>query len=121
MSWDLYVQDWGMFESLEQISDDFEPQPIGKRSELINKIKKAEPRADFSNSSWGILEDVLFSIEFNMGESDIVEGFVMHVRGKEHAMSTIEKSMSTIEKILGHLNLKATDGSTSELLNFTLE
>ena len=66
MSWDLFVQDWGNFESLDDISNDFEPQSIGKRSEVIDNIKAAEPTIDFSNPSWGILENEQFTIEFNM-------------------------------------------------------
>ncbi len=111
MSWDLYVQDWGDFDSLEQIPDDFEPRSIGKRSEIIDSIKKTEPKADFSNPSWGKLDDELFSIEFNMGDSEIVESIVMYVKGGEFAMPHIEK-------ILSSLNLKATDGSTSDFLDF---
>ncbi|WP_375587442.1 hypothetical protein [Flagellimonas aurea] len=53
MSWDLFVQDWGDFDSLDEIADDFEPKTIGLRSEIIDKIKTVEPTVDFSNPSWG--------------------------------------------------------------------
>lgn len=105
MSWDLFVQDWGNYESLVEISDDFEPQSIGKRSEIIDKIKGVEPTVDFSNPSWGILENGQFSIEFNMGDSEESDGFVMHVRGNELAVPCIGN-------ILNSLKLRATDGST---------
>ncbi|MGD1945539.1 MAG: hypothetical protein ACFB0A_04530 [Croceivirga sp.] len=105
MSWDLFVQDWGSFDSLEQIPNDFEPKSIGKRSELIEKIKTAEPTADFTNPSWGLLENEFFSIEFNMGDSEVVDSFVMHIRGNELAIPCIGN-------ILESLNLRASDGST---------
>ncbi|RKN81035.1 hypothetical protein [Ulvibacterium marinum] len=110
MSWDLYVQDWGDFDSLEQIPGDFEPKPIGNRSELIDKIEVAEPTVDFTNPSWGLLENEFFSIEFNMGDSELSDGFVMHVRGNELAIPCIGN-------ILDSLNLKAADGSTPEFFD----
>lgn len=105
MSWDLFVQDWGNFESLVDISDDFEPQSIGKRSEVIDNIKAAEPTIDFSNPSWGILENEQFTIEFNMGNSEECDGFVMHVRGNELAPPCVGN-------ILDRLKLRAADGSS---------
>lgn len=110
MSWDLYVQDWGEFESLEQIPDNFEPKPLGDRSELIEKIKIAEPTVNFTDPSWGILENEFFSIEFNMGDSELSQGFVMHVRGNELAIPCIGN-------ILDSLKLRATDGSTSNFFD----
>ncbi|TPN87409.1 hypothetical protein [Aquimarina algicola] len=67
MSWDLFVQDWGKYETLDEIPDSFKPKFIGKRSEIIKKIKVIEPMVNFSDTSWGILENEFFSIEFNMG------------------------------------------------------
>ena len=105
MSWDLFVQDWGNFESLDDISNDFEPQSIGKRSEVIDNIKAAEPTIDFSNPSWGILENEQFTIEFNMGNSEECDGFVMHIRGNELALPGVGN-------ILDRLKLRAADGSS---------
>jgi len=105
MSWDLFVQDWGDFDSLDEISDDFEPKSIGKRSEIINRIKTVEPTVDFSNPSCGILENGQFSIEFNLGDSEVLKGFSMHVRGNK-------LSAPCIGNILDHLNLRASDGAS---------
>ena len=105
MSWDLFVQDWGEFDSLEEIPDDFEPKPLGRRIDIIETVKNTEPTIDFTDPSWGLLENKLFSIEFNMGDSEILESFVMHVRGNELALPCIGN-------ILNELNLKATGGST---------
>ncbi|GAA3523651.1 hypothetical protein GCM10022393_43140 [Aquimarina addita] len=105
MSWDLFVQDWGDVNSLDEIPDDFNPKPIGKRSETIDKIKEAEPTIDFSDPSWGRLDNDQFSIEFNMGNVEKLNGFVMHIRGSEMAIPCIANILST-------LDLKATDGSS---------
>lgn len=105
MSWDLFVQDWGDVNSLDEIPDDFNPRPIGNRSEIIDKMKEAEPTIDFSDPSWGRLDNDQFSIEFNMGDKEILDGFTMHVRGNEMAIPCIAN-------ILSELGLKAADGSS---------
>jgi len=104
MSWDLFIQDWGDHKTLNEIPEEFQPQSIGKRSDLIEKIKSIEPTTDFSDPSWGNLENENFSIEFNMGHEEQCMGFAMHVRGKENALRCIRN-------LLTKLNLKATDGS----------
>ncbi|SEL17173.1 hypothetical protein SAMN04487910_1926 [Aquimarina amphilecti] len=110
MSWDLYVQDWGKFNALDEIPDDFKPKFIGKRSEIIKQIKMIEPMVNFSDPSWGYLENEFFSIEFNMGNSEVINGFVMHIRGNELALPCIGNILET-------LNLKAADGSTPNFFN----
>ena len=54
MSWDVFVQDFPDVGTLEEMPDDFEPKTIGKRQDVINKIKEVVPFADFSDPSWGI-------------------------------------------------------------------
>ena len=103
MSWDLYIQDWGDFNKLSEIPDDFKPLPIGTRAEIIEKIKQAEPLVDFNDESLGRLDTSEFSIEFNMGEAEILNSFVLHVRGNELAVPVIGN-------ILDKLKLKAADG-----------
>lgn len=110
MSWDLFVQDWGNTRTLKEIPDDFQPKPIGSRTEIIEQIKEAEPMANFDDKSWGILENDQFSIEFNMGTDELLNSFVMHVRGNELAIPCIGN-------ILKQLNLRATDGSTPEFFD----
>ncbi|WP_420572957.1 hypothetical protein [Kordia sp.] len=110
MSWDLFVQDWGDVNSLDEIPDNFNPKPIGKRSEIIDKMKEAEPTIDFSDQSWGRLDNDQFSIEFNMGEEELLDGFTMHVSGNEMAFPCIAN-------ILSELGLKAADGSSSNFFD----
>ncbi len=105
MSWDLFVQDWGDFNSLEDIPDDFEPKAIGKRSEIISKIIHVEPTVKIVDPTFGTLENEHFSIEFSFGEDEELYSFAMHVRGGEMAVACIGN-------ILSELELKATDGST---------
>ena len=73
-------------------------------------MKKAEPTIDFSDPSWGKLENEHFTIEFNMGDEEEMSSFAMHVRGNELAVPCIGN-------ILSELGLKALDGSTSGFFN----
>ncbi len=41
--------------SVSDIPDDFEPQPLGNRVDLIDAIREAAPSVDFSDPSWGEL------------------------------------------------------------------
>ena len=50
MSWDIFVMDLPReSRALEDIADDFEPAPIGRRSEIIRQILEVAPLADFSD------------------------------------------------------------------------
>ncbi|WP_339787902.1 MAG: hypothetical protein ACMVP2_08260 [Imperialibacter sp.] len=110
MSWDLFVQDWGTAKTLEEIPDDFQPQPIGLRSSIIRQIQTFEPAANFDDPSWGTIENDQFSIEFNMGKEEELGSFVLHVRGDELAIPCIGN-------ILKHLGLRAADGSNGEFFD----
>ena len=83
MSWDIFVQE--IPEDVKQISDmhekysKFKPSPIGMRSEIIKKIKKVVPEANFSDPSWGTIDGDGFSIEVNMGDKEECNGFAFHV------------------------------------------
>ncbi len=105
VSWDLFVQDWGDAHSLNEIPIDFKPETIGKRSELISKIKKIEPAIIFSNQSIGKIRNKHFCIEINLGETEELKSFMISVHGNELAIPCVAN-------ILIKLNLKASDGSS---------
>lgn len=106
MSWDVFVQD--IPEDVQRISDmhekysNFKPRPIGMRSDIIKKIKEIIPEADFSNPSWGVIDETEFSIEVNMGDQEECIGFAFHVRGGDAAAFVIYD-------ILENLGLRAFD------------
>jgi len=103
MSWDIFVQDLpSEAHRIADIPDDFMPQPIGKRSEIIEKILEVVPVADFSDPSWGIIDGLDFAIEVNIGHDEIVDSFAFHVRGGD-------TGAGIVADILDHLNLRALD------------
>lgn len=108
MSWDISIQDFpGDVQRVGNIPDDFQPKPLGARAEVIAKIHQVLPQVDFSNPSWGLLEEADFSIEFNMGDNEICDGFMLHVRGGGSAAAVIAR-------LLEHLRLRGIDCQSGE-------
>ena len=103
MSWDVFVQDIPQsIRSVDEIPSNFRPASIGRRSELISRILDVVPFADFSDPTWGRIDGPTFTIEVNMGEKDLLNGFAFHARGDEMAAEVIAE-------ILLHLELRAFD------------
>lgn len=91
MSWDISIQDLpeGAV-TVDEIPDDFQPAPLGPRSQVIDDILRVVPDVDFTDPTWGMLERPTFSIEFNMGSEEVCEGFMLHVRGGGDAILLID-------------------------------
>ena len=111
MSWDIFVQDIPSdARMIDDIPDDFVPATIGRRSEIIEKIKEIVPFADFSDPAWGTIEGTDYSIEVNLGADESIDSFAFHVRGDDVAAGLVSD-------ILKHLNLRAFDGGTGDIFD----
>ena len=103
MSWDIFVQDLPRgVKSTDDIPDDFEPQPVGERRQIIESLLKAAPFADVSDPTWVRVVGHGVDMEVSLGENETVETFAFHVRGGD---STI----AVIAAILEDLKLRALD------------
>lgn len=106
MSWDIFVQDMpASAQSEDDIPDEFEPQPLGRRADIIARIREVVPTAEFADPSWGTIEGPDFSIEIGMGEDEVVESFAFHVRGGDLAAIVVSD-------VLEHLGFRAFDPSS---------
>jgi hypothetical protein len=107
MSWDIFVQDLPAgISSVVEIPANFEPGPIGQRSEIIAKLSALYPECNFADPSWGTLELPGCSIEFNLGSGDKLQSFAMHVRGDERAPVVVGH-------IIAGLGVRALDPSSA--------
>lgn len=108
MSWDIFVYDFPATATTpDEIPTDWQPPIIGRRSEIIGRIRKLVPEADFSDSSWGTVRMDEFSIEISLSEhDDDMDGFVMHVRVGDRAATVVAA-------IVEGLGLRAIDTGTS--------
>ena len=84
----------------------FAPEPLGPRAKLIARIQEVFPTADFSDPSWGNCRTADWSIEFNMGDAEICNGFALHVRGGGDAPVAVAR-------LLDHLGLQAFDTASA--------
>jgi hypothetical protein len=98
MSWDISVQNLPAgIRNVAEIPDDFRPDPLGSRAQLIERIRKFAPGTRFTDAAWGSFEAPSFSIEFNLGESDPVYSFAMHVRGDDAATAFVADLLAYLE------------------------
>ncbi len=111
MSWDVFIQDLPNVSCMEDISENFKPQLLGRRVDLINRIKEVVPMADFSDPAWGTLDTDDFSVEFNMGENDEVDCITCHIRG-------VSGGGACVAEIVKRLGLKALDSATGDFMDF---
>jgi hypothetical protein len=103
MSWDIYVQDLPATAiSTDDIPDDFRPRPLGSRQRIIASILKIAPFSDVSNPSWIRIDGHGADLEVSLGDDEIVEHFVIHVRSGE-------ASIGVIAAVLEDLGYRALD------------
>ena len=108
MSWDIFVQDLPRdARSIADIPAEFRPKAIGSRTDVIEKIRELLPEADFSDPSWGRIDNEDWSIEVNLGKDEDCTSFALHVRGGDAVVGVIAG-------ILAHLDLRALDSQTGD-------
>ena len=96
--------------SVDEIPDSYRPRLIGTRSEIIERLTARFAKLDFSDPAWGVLEGEGFSMELNIGESEEVDGMMLHVYGAGEVMSVVQG-------ILDCLGVRAIDISSGEFLS----
>ncbi|MDB5033594.1 MAG: hypothetical protein JWQ98_835 [Chlorobi bacterium] len=110
MSWDIFVQDLpDAITSIREIPDHFRPrQDICRRDEVVAAVMAIAPSATFEENGWGSIDGPNLSIDVNLGNGEVLDGFAFHVRGNDGAAAR-----AIISEILGILNLRAIDVSAT--------
>ena len=112
MSWDIIAQDLpASVTSVEDISDDFQPKPIGNRAQLITQIQQVVPQVDFTDPSWGIIEGDDWSIEVSMGDEEFCNSIAFHVRGGDGAIGAVSVMLDKLK--LRAINCQSNDFFTA--------
>lgn len=108
MSWDVFIQHLPASAlGMDDIPDDFEPLPLGRREDVVKTILSVFPAADTSDPTWLTLHTPSYTIEFGTGTEDVVTCVALHVRGDE---SLIPQIATLIES----LGARAIDSFTGE-------
>lgn len=97
MSWDVFVQNLpGDARRVKDIPDDYQPEPLGMRSAIIEKISHVLPDVDFTDPTWGKLVRDDFSIEINMLDDDIITAITLHVQGSAAAVYAVTQVIDAV-------------------------
>ncbi len=111
MSWDILIQQFpDGVRRVADIPDTFTAPPIGKRADVVAKLRSALPNANFSDPHWVKLHAGDYSLECSVGDDDMLYGLTLHVRGSEAVLPHIDA-------VLRALGLRAIDSWTGEFFD----
>jgi hypothetical protein len=111
MSWDVFIQDLPPdARSVKDIPDEFHAQSLGRRDDVVGRIRSVFPDADFSDPAWGRLQKEGYSVDISVGDNEDVTGVTLHVRGSDEAVGAV---ISLIDAIGG----RGVDSWTGELFD----
>jgi hypothetical protein len=82
MSWDLSVfASADVPPPVEEMPRDWRGQVLGTPDQVRAALSLSFPGVDWASPNWGHFEGPGFSLEFNIGDDDPNDGFMIHVRG----------------------------------------
>lgn len=109
-SWDVLAQDFPPVDTIDQIPDDFIPQPLGSRAELMARIQRRVPALRFGPDGLGCVTGTGLDLEINVGKQDPVDSIAFHGRGGSG-------DIEVIADVLDALHLRAIDSGTGEFFS----
>jgi len=90
MSYDVVAVDLpAEFKSFDDVPSDWEWTPSRPRAQLIEQIQSAAPGMENLETGWGTLDGDGWSIELNVGEDELCNNFMLHIRGGDEVMLTV--------------------------------
>jgi hypothetical protein len=111
VSWDVIILKFPDVDDISEIADDFRPEPLGARDDLIAAVRAAAPLVDFADPSWGCLSGAGFSIEIAIGKSDIADSVMLFIRGGG------DELLPAVHTIVAALGGRGWDCSSGEFLD----
>ena len=111
MSWDILIQQFpDGAQRVADIPDTFTAPPIGKRADVLAKLRSALPQADFTDPNWMKLHADDYSLECSLSDDELLYGVTLHVRGSDAVLPHIVT-------VLRALGLRAIDSWTWEFFD----
>jgi hypothetical protein len=90
MSWDVTVQRFSReYESIGDIPDTERCVVLGSRVEVQAAISRHFAATNRADPAWGVFDAADGAVEFNLGDGDPSEGFMMHIRASAAIVQTI--------------------------------
>ena len=79
MSWDISIMKFSRpYDDVSKIHES--PQPLGPRQDVHRAVLDLFPGTDWSDPAWGIWRCEIGSIQFNLGDNELADGMMLHVR-----------------------------------------
>lgn len=104
MEREIYVQDLpAEIEDVSEVPEDFEPQSLGRREDVLEAIAAAVPAADASNPTSVVIEEGRSRVEIHLGDDDELFSFAVQMVG--------DGAAHVVARLLEHLKLRALDPS----------
>ena len=97
--------------SVDDLSGDYRPPPLGSRGAVQERIREVLPDVDWSDPAWGRLDGQAWSMELNAGRESIVDSLMLHVRGGG------DDAVEAVVAIADAIGARALDVSTGRLLS----
>jgi hypothetical protein len=113
MSWDVFIQHLPASAlTVDDVPDDFSPLPLGTRTEVVEKIRRAFPTIDLTDPTWGVVDAASYSIQFALGADHDEQLYCvsLHVRGDESVVPPIAA-------LIEDLGARALDSWTGEFFD----
>lgn len=90
MGWDIFIMDLPRdAPAINEIPHDYEQQPLGTGDEVRAAVLEVVPETDFSDPTWGSIEDPAFHIAVSISDEEPVMCVALHVHGGEPAPAVV--------------------------------
>ena len=90
MSWDISVfASNNLPPPVADMPEDWRGLKLGSLEYIRAAVSACFPKTDWNDPTWGSLEETGYSFEFNTGDTDPCDGFMIHVRGGGDAVSEL--------------------------------
>ena len=107
MSWDVFI-------SKEEVKnlEDGNLAPISDKESFVKNLNSIIPNINYSDEQWGVFKDANCSIEFDIGDENIVTHIMLYIRGEG------DHPLAMIKSICDNFECYAMDCSTGDQMNF---
>jgi hypothetical protein len=111
LSWDVLIMRFPEnIATVEEIPDDFRPEPLGSGPVVREQLLRSLPAMDLSDPSWGRLRSHQWSMELSIGPEEPVDSIMLYVRG------TGDDVLQVIDTIVESVGARALDISAGGFL-----
>ena len=112
MSWDVVLfKVPNTITSVRDVPRDYQPPPLGSHSLIAAALTRVVPSVDLTDPTWGLLANLDWSIELNIGRKDPIDSIMLHIRGGG------DDVLTAVFRIAAELDCQVFDCSGGDLIS----